>query len=487
MVLQVVGLVIAALVALQAAVTLYSLIQQHRGSQAILNRVVTDAQAKAQEAQERDARRTESDLSWTGYRKFEVRRRVIEDPATQLCSFYLEPHDRRPLPPFKPGQFLTFQLDIDVMPLLCGKCGTFIQTEAQFCTNCGWQVPAGAQSKGPSKPTVRCYSLSDWHQPDHYRVTIKGIPAPSARKDVPPGLASNFFHNSVQEGDIVSVMAPSGKFFLDLSTDRPVVLIGGGVGITPVLTMLNAITATGSPRETWLFYGVRNGAEHIQKDHLEHLAREHPNVQLQVCYSNPRHGTSGRKPDRLAVTVVEKVGARPQASGPPATDGADVQGRDYQHGERVSVDLLKRLLPSNNYEFYICGPPPMMTALVEGLEAWGVPSADVRYEAFGPATVKRSTQATKVLTMHLAAQTTVTFSKSGKTCVWGKDVESLLELAEQNDVLMDAGCRVGNCNTCLTAIKQGEVAYLRDPDSTPENGSCLTCISIPKGNLVLDA
>ena len=490
MLLQALGLLIGTLVAVQASVIVYSLVQRHRASQAILHRVVTEARAKAKEVQERDARRRmQSDLSWTGYRKFEVRRKVIEDPGRQVCSFYLEPHDRRPLPPFRPGQFLTFQLDIDATPSTCERCGTYIRPPGRFCSNCGSELTAASPSKGlAGKPTVRCYSLSDWHHPERYRVTVKRLLPPSGRSDIPPGLSSNHFHDSVKEGDILNVMAPSGKFVLDLNSDRPVVLIGGGVGITPMLSMLNAIVETGSPRETWLFYGVRNGAEHVQKAHFERHAQERPNVQVHVCYSDPRDAPAPKRPKGLAVTMVENVaGVGQRSPAPEQGDGADVLGRDYHHAERVSVDLMKRLLPSNNYEFYICGPPPMMTAMVDGLEAWGVPSEDIHFEAFGPATVKRSNVATQVLTMQLAAQKTVTFSRAGKTCAWGKDIESLLELAEQNGVAMDSGCRVGNCNTCLTAVKQGEVAYLRDPDTMPEKGSCLTCISVPKGDLVLDA
>ena len=84
-------------------------------------------------------------------------------------------------------------------------------------------------------------------------------------------------------------------------------------------------------------------------------------------------------------------------------------------------------------------------------------------------------------------ESTVTFSKAGKECKWTLDGPVLLELAEANGVMIDSGCRVGNCNTCLTAIKEGNVRYVREPDTMPEEGSCLTCIAVPNGDLVLDA
>ncbi len=366
------------------------------------------------------ARRTEG--SWNGFRKFEIVRKRQEGGG--ICSFYLQPHDRKPLPPFEPGQYLTFQL----------------------------HVP------GQAKPVVRCYSLSDSpRHPDYYRVSIKKLPPPRDKPDMAPGLSSSFFHDHLDEGDIVDAKAPGGHFFLDTTKSHPVVLIGGGVGLTPVLSMLNDICESGSQRETWFFYGCRNGAEHIMRDHFARIRKEHDNVRLHVCYSDPR-------PDH------------------------DVAGRDYDHAGRVSIDLFKSLLPSSNYEYYLCGPPPFMESLVGGLEAWGVPEAAIHFEAFGPATVKR-TPTVQHATAEAAAAggLEVRFAKSGKAFAWSTASASLLDFAEEHGVVIDFGCRAGNCGTCLTAIKAGEIAYVNPPGATPEAGSCLTCIAVPKTNLTLDA
>ena len=370
-----------------------------------------------------DRRRFERDreeLSWNGYRKFEVERKEMEGGG--ICSFYLVPHDRKPLPPFEPGQYLTFNLNIPGQP----------------------------------KAVIRCYSLSDSpNHPDYYRVTIKALPPPRDKPDAPPGLSSNFFHSNLNVGDIVDVKAPSGKFFLDRSHHTPVVLIGGGVGLTPVLSMLNDVVETGSQREARFFYGVRNGAEHIMKDHLKQIDLEHENVIFHVCYSDAEEG--------------------------------EREGEDYHHGERVTIDLLKRVLPHNNMEFYICGPPPMMHDLVEGLTEWGVPSGQIHFEAFGASTVK-SVQPTPEGAAEGAGDAhKVTFARTGKSATWSAAVGSILDFAEDEGVSIDFGCRAGNCGTCITAIKEGEVAYLSEPGDMPEAGSCLTCISVPKGELVLDA
>ena len=359
-------------------------------------------------------------LSWNGFRKFQIVRKIPE--SRDICSFYLAPHDGKALPPFLPGQYLTFQLAID------------------------------------SKPVVRCYSLSDSpNHPDYYRVTIKRVPAPKDPPGISPGLVSGYFHDQLKVGDIVDVKAPGGHFTLDLTAQTPVVLIAGGVGITPMLCMLNTAIEARSRLEIWFFYGLRNRTEHIMKEHLEQIAREHPNVRLQICYSDP--------------------------------GSDDLKGRDYHQGERVSVDLMTRLLPSSNYKFFICGPPPMMDQLLKDLKAWGVPEGDVAIEAFGPKTVKRVAPNIEGGAAVKPSEATieVTFAKSGKSFPWNGGGVSLLEFAEKHGISINFGCRAGNCGTCLTAVKQGEVDYLVEQGAKPEAGSCLACIAVPKTNVVLDA
>ena len=367
-----------------------------------------------------EAKRLENEkarLSWNGFRKFEVVSKVKE--THDITSFYLSPHDGKPLPSFFPGQFLTFQLNI----------------------------------QGNTHPVVRCYSLSDSpHHPDRYRVSIKKVPPPRNDPKAPPGLVSNHFHESINENDILDVKAPSGQFYLDIHAKGPVVLLAGGVGITPVLSMLNALVEIESQREIWFCLGVRNKKEHIMKEHLEKVAKENPNVNLQVFYSSPAE--------------------------------TDFKEKDYHIEGRVKVSSLINLLPSNNYDFYICAPPPMVEDLRNDLAAWGVPKTSIHFEAFGPATVKKCTTNSK---SEDVPKIDVSFTKSGKVFSWDPNLTSLLELAENNGIPLDSGCRAGNCGTCLTAIKSGEVSYVGEPGSLPEEGSCLACIAVPKGDLKLDA
>lgn len=356
-------------------------------------------------------------LVWNGYRKFQVVKKVCE--CEDVHSFYLAPHDGRPLPQFKPGQYITFQLNLP----------------------------------GQSKPVIRCYSLSDCSRPDLYRVTIKRALPPPDCEGAKCGIASSYFCDTVKAGDILDVKAPSGHFFLEMSDEKPVVLISGGVGVTPMVSMLNAIIESGQKREVWFFFGARSRKDHILKEHLEKIAARHDNVNLHVCYSKP-----GKD---------------------------DAKGRDYHHEGRVTVELLKQLLPSNNYDYFLCGPGPFMNSITEGLAEWGVPNANVHFEAFGPASVKKAPSSSSDTMM--LSKITVTFGKSNRTHHWDPSLSSLLDFAEARGIKIDAGCRAGNCGTCLVAIKSGDVEYLTSQGASAEKGSCLTCICKPKSNLVLDA
>jgi len=146
-------------------------------------------------------------------------------------------------------------------------------------------------------------------------------------------------------------------------------------------------------------------------------------------------------------------------------------------------------LPSNNFDFYICGPPPMMESLVRDLGAWGVPEDNVHFEAFGPASVARKAPPATAPGTEAATVSgiSVEFARSGKTLEWSASDGSLLEFAEAQGIAMDSGCRAGSCGTCKTAVRTGQVDYLDEPSAPMESGSCLPCIAIPKSPISIDA
>lgn len=358
---------------------------------------------------------------WNGIRKFTVAKKIAE--CADTFSFHLTPHDRRPIPAFKPGQYLTFQLALP----------------------------------GQAKPLVRCYSISDCARSTHYRVTIKRCPPPP-KTDHPPGKGSSFFCDNIKEGDILDVKAPAGHFFLELEKEKAAVLISGGVGITPMIAMAHALIEARSTREVWFFFGSRGSEDHMLRAETLALTQKYPNLNLHICYSRP-----GKD---------------------------DVIDRDFQHEGRVTVELMKSLLPSQNYNFYLCGPGAFMETITDDLRTWGVPDAAVHFEAFGPASVKKTAkpEAKAAFTAApFAGGQLISFAKSGQTTSWSPAHATLLDAAEACGVRIEAGCRAGNCGACLVAIKSGEVEYLNDHGAEVEAGSCLACICKPKGALTIDA
>jgi hypothetical protein len=345
--------------------------------------------------------------AWSGARPFRVA--AVVDEALDCKSFYLTPVDGRPLPRFEAGQYLTFPLT--VRPL--------------------------------ERPVVRCYSLSERPREDYYRVTIKRISRPA------PGQGSTYFHGHVQVGTTLDVQAPQGAFFLDPRDETPAVLVGAGIGITPIMSMINSIVSRHSGRKTYVFAGFRNSREQPFVEVLRELKGKHDTLRLDVSYSRPTPA------DRL--------------------------GRDYDHRGRIDVTRLRDILPSNNFQFYICGPAALMESLVPALWEWGVPEEHVHFEAFGPASVQSLRSHTAV------GPCLVEFARAGQQLTWSGEQASLLEFAEASGVALDFGCRAGNCGQCLISLREGKVTHVKKPGLPLGERDCLACVAVPQGDVVLEA
>ncbi len=371
--------------------------------------------------EDRLAKAETSGKATEGFRTLIVDRKVPESDT--ITSFYLVPEDAKPLPSFIPGQFLPFRLDIPGQPT----------------------------------PLTRTYSLSDRPNPEYYRLSIKREPPPGDRPDLPPGRSSNYFHDRVEAGTRLRARSPRGKFYLDPRGERPVALISAGVGLTPMISMLNAIVEAGSGRPVWFIHGARNGREHAMGAHVRAVAGENDNVRAHISYSRPL-------PD-------------------------DVEGRDHDGRGRVDGDLLKRLLPDNDLDFYLCGPTPFMKALYNGLLGWGVPEDRIHYEFFGPGSALTEGDGAEAATdcAECSAEIEVTFSRSGLTAKWNPSFASILDMAEGLGLSPDYSCRSGICHTCMCALEDGEVEYVEEPLDPPDPGSVLICCSKPKTDLVVDA
>jgi ferredoxin-NADP reductase len=364
----------------------------------------------------RAARAQKAVPDWEGWRPFRVA--AIVDEAADVKSFYLAPADARPLTPFSPGQYVTFRLPV----------------------------------AGSDPPLVRCYSLSERPREDYFRCTIKRIGRPPGRREAASGRGSGFFHTAVKVGDLLELRAPAGTFFIDPLANDPIVLIGAGIGVTPLVSMLEAIVHSGRRRDVTVLLGFRNGREQAFKERLTQIVAEHRHIRLHVSYSAP-----------LAT---------------------DVLYRDYNHVGRMTMERVRAILPSNNYRFFVCGPGAMMESLVPALWDWGVPESHVHFEAFGPASVKGVSG-----TKHAGAplRCAVKFERSARTITWDGSAVSLLEFAEAAGIALASGCRAGSCGECLVRVRSGEITTLKRPGFTVPENHCLACISAPAGELVLDA
>jgi len=374
--------------------------------------------------EERLAKAEESGKIHHGFRRFTVDRKVPESES--ITSFYLVPEDGTGLAEFLPGQFLTFKLTIP----------------------------------GQSKPVIRTYSLSDSPEAEYYRVSIKREPPPKDQPDAPPGLSSSYFHDHVEVGTTLDVAPPRGKFHLDLDSERAVVLLSGGVGLTPMISMMNTIVQCDSKQPTWFIHGTRHAREHAMGDHVRRVVEENANVHAHIRYSEP--------------------------------DAGDVESRDYDSRGRVDISLLKRVLPFDDYEFYLCGPPPFMKSLYCGLLSLGVSESRIHYEFFGPASVLTEEAApcgpavARTGEEELTGEIQVDFARSGVTATWDPACETILDLAEKHGLSPDYSCRSGICHTCICKLVEGEIEYLEEPLDPPDPGHVLICCSKPKSRLVIE-
>jgi len=357
--------------------------------------------------------------SWRGYRRFILDEKVTE--ALNTCSFYIRPLDGEPLPPFEPGQHLGFQL----------------------------RIP------GSKRPTVRNYSLSCGPgDQDRYRITVKKVPPPPNKPDVPPGAGSSFLHDNLKVGDLLEVSSPAGKFILDRLDPRPAVFLAGGIGVTPLLSMLEAICAERLDRKCYFIHAVRNRQDHPFRDHIARLIGRHENIDLHIFYSEP--------------------------------DEQD-QETDLVHHGYVDASRLKKLTGDDDLQYYICGPPPMMGSLVPSLEESGVPTDSILTEAFGPASTRKKKSATTSSTQSDGAVLLkILFKRSERAIQWDGE-SSILELAEDAGIMIDSSCRSGTCGTCEVRLNHGKVTYEEEPSAEIKDGHCLACVAIPLNDIEIQA
>ncbi|MCG2635305.1 MAG: NO-inducible flavohemoprotein [Gammaproteobacteria bacterium] len=236
---------------------------------------------------------------WRGEREFVLARREKESEV--ITSFYFEPADGGPVADFKPGQYIGITLNID-----------------------GQEVR-------------RNYSLSNSPGESYYRLSIK-------REN--DGQVSAFLHDTLNLGDKIKLTAPAGDFVLEQSA-RPLMLLTGGVGITPAISMLKPALQSGRPVQ--FFHCATNGGHHAFKQQVDDLASEYDNLSVTYCYSAPSASDNSHLTGFIDQAMIE----------PLVQDPADL-------------------------EFYFLGPKPFMESCHRIAKGLGIPEERVRFEFFGP-------------------------------------------------------------------------------------------------------
>lgn len=356
------------------------------------------------------------------FRSFEVVGKHAENSL--ITSFLLRPVDPGDWRPFVPGQFM-------VLPV---------------------PGPDGAR-------VLRHYSVSsDPAAEGCYRITVKREEAPDP--GLPDGVGSCFLHREIEAGARIEADGPLGAFRLDSESRRPLVLLSGGVGITPMMAMLHAASRD-ADRDILFIHACRDGGVHAFASEVAQIAARRPGIRVHTVYERPR------AEDRLAAR---------------------------HHGEGfVNRATLQSLLPLDDYDFYLCGPSPFMQAIYRALRDLGVDKARIAYEFFGPASLlepvspEPPAESPKIIADPTESDdATVSFARTGIAAAWTKAEGTLLDLAESQGLRPDFSCRAGICGTCRVALLAGSVAYIEPPLDAPPDGEILLCCSKPVGPVTLD-
>ncbi|MEN1935466.1 NO-inducible flavohemoprotein [Paenibacillus sp. 102] len=250
---------------------------------------------------------------WKDFRNFVVVKKEKESDV--ITSFYLKPEEGEELSSFLPGQYVTVQININ----------------------------------GETYTHNRQYSLSDAPGKDYYRISVKRETA----VETPDGKVSNYLHDHVQEGDILPLSAPAGDFVLNMDSNLPVVLISGGVGVTPMMSMLNTLIEQAPNRKVYFIHAALNSNVHAMKEHVQQIEKDYEQVEAYTCYSSPTE--------------------------------QDLQVKNFDKEGFVDLDWLQSIIPTNEADFYFCGPVPFMKHINKALVEWGVSPEHIHYEFFGPA------------------------------------------------------------------------------------------------------
>jgi ferredoxin-NADP reductase/Fe-S-cluster-containing hydrogenase component 2 len=331
----------------------------------------------------------------------------VDETAHGVKTFRFKSPDGSPIPfNHLPGQFLTLHL-----------------------------APRGV-------PIRRSYTIASsptWR--DRIEITVK-------RED--QGLISRFLHDELKCGELVEIEAPNGTFIFTGNEAQSVVLIAGGVGITPMMSAARFLTETSWPGKVHLILGFRSPRDFIFRQEIADLQARNTN---------------------LSVTVVM---SRPDNEPWPGATG------------HIDAELLTSAVPEIACQrVHLCGPPAMMEGVKAALLGLGVPASQIKTEAFG--TIKRNPQADAARSAQISGR--VEFQASNTTAPVPEDA-TILDAADAAGVFIDNACRSGSCGSCRVKLIAGACKMAVEDALTEQDkaeGYILACQAKIRGDVKVDA
>lgn len=244
---------------------------------------------------------------WEGLREFKLKQKQPQSDV--ITSFEFVPVDGKPVAGYRPGQYITIYINHD----------------------------------GFENQEIRQYSLTTAPNGQSYRIAVK-------RED--QGAVSNFLHQHINEGDSIYLAPPCGDFFIDVDNQTPVTLISAGVGLTPMLSMLNHLTQQGHEATINWLHAAENGAVHAFNHEIQQLMAKQKMGHSAIWFNQPR--------------------------------GNDRLGFDYQYEGLMDLQKVREWIDQSNMQFYFCGPVGFMQHVGQQLISMGVDADAIHYECFGP-------------------------------------------------------------------------------------------------------
>jgi glycine betaine catabolism B len=326
-----------------------------------------------------------------------------------------------------------------------------IERQTHDCVTLRFRLPDGATFKArpgqfmtffwllAGEKVTRCYTISSSPtQSGYLEIT------PKRAKD---GFISAFLNDHAAIGLTVEATGPAGQFCFDAKTDRRVVLLAAGSGITPMMSILRFLDDRGLDIPVTLVYTVRTQRDIIFAAEIERLKRSLPDFSCFIVLTRPEAGWNG------------------------------LTGR--LRGD-VLADLVTK---QKEAAFFLCGPEPFMNDTASALEKLGVDRKQIKQERFG---------APKTIAAPAADQPPVgvaEFLRSAIKCDIPPGL-TVLEVAEKSGITIPYSCRLGQCGTCATRLTEGTVRMESEvglSDELRAQGYVLPCVSRAQGDIKLDA